>query len=248
MKKPFFTIVTPTLNSEKYLKECIDSVENQSFKDWEHIFIDSFSTDKTRKILKDYKKRNPKKVFIYQYPKAGISDAFNKGISHARGKYLNLLGSDDLLEEKALEIVHKRMQDERYSWCYGDVKIIDGFGKLIRYRKQPLYNPKLMIYFLYLCYQSIFMKNTLYQKWGKFDTNLKNSMDHEYLLRIKDAPLKIDAVVCLFRKDGSNATSREWKNMLNEKLKVNLMNANLLEKPIVLIINRIIYLKKLINR
>lgn len=210
-KEPFFTIVTPTLNSEKYLEECIKSVENQSFTDWEHVFIDSYSTDKTMQIIKSYKKRHPKKVFVYQYPKAGISDAFNKGIHNSKGKYINFLGSDDLLEKEALKIIYYKMKDERYSWCYGNFSIIDANNNLIKKKKYSIERfgyLSLLLYF-YICHQSVFMRRDLFYKHGLFKINLKYVMDYEFWLRIskKERPIFINKNICFFRLDGKNVSS-----------------------------------------
>ena len=211
MKRPFFTIITPTLNSEKYLEECIKSVESQSFKNLEHIFIDSFSKDNTLNILRKYKKRNPKKVFIYKYPKKGISDAFNKGIKHSKGKYLNFLGSDDLLEKDALKIVYDNMKDGKYSWCYGNFDIINEKGKIIKRKRYKLENYSyLNLYIhLYICHQTVFMKKNIFNKYGLFDSKLKYAMDHEYWLRIgkKEFPKYLNNKLCNFRIDGINRVS-----------------------------------------
>lgn len=228
MKKPFFTIVTPTLNSEKYLKECIKSIKSQSFSDWEHIFIDSFSSDKTIKILNEYKKRNPKKVFIYQYPKAGISDAFNKGIKHSKGDYINFLGSDDLLEKEALQIVYDNMKDGRFSWCYGNFDIINEGGGVIKKKKYFYKNFHywMLFFWFYICHQTVFMNRRLFKKYGGFNLNSKYAMDHDLFLKVgrKQKAVKINKVLCKFRRDGQNITSKLWKRQSFEKAKIELKN------------------------
>jgi glycosyltransferase involved in cell wall biosynthesis len=79
--KPFFSIITATLNSEKFLRDNIESVKKQTFQDFEHIFIDGFSNDATVEIIKEYQReRGESKVKIFQYPPKGVTDAFNKGI------------------------------------------------------------------------------------------------------------------------------------------------------------------------
>jgi len=245
MSTPFFTIVTPTLNSEKYLRKCIESVESQSFKDWEHIFIDSFSTDRTISLLKEYKKRNPKKVFIHQYLKAGVSDAFNKGIKNSKGKYINFLGSDDLLEKNSLQIVYNNISDEKYGWCYGDVKIIDGKGLIKKLKKYMNFNYNSLLYFFYICHQSVFMKRSIFENYGLFRVDLKYAMDHEYFLRIgkQEKPLKMNSFICSFRKDGTN-TSSNWKEVLSEKRMINLKYSN--NRLLTLLFHKITFLIKFI--
>ncbi len=225
MRTPFFTIITPTLNSEKYLKESIMSVEDQEFKDWEHIFIDSFSTDKTIKIINDYKKRNPGKVLVYRYPKAGISDAFNKGIKHSKGVYINFLGSDDLLKENSLKIVYEKIKNKKYSWCYGNFDIINDKNNITK-RKRYYFNNfhyNMLFFQFYICHQTVFMKKKIFNQYGLFRTDLKYAMDHEYWLRIgkKEKPFFIPKVLCNFRRDGNNITSKLWKEQTFEKKNIN---------------------------
>lgn len=87
MKRPFFSIITCTYNSEKFLQENIDSVKSQTFKDYEHIFIDGYSTDDTNKIINKYILID-RRSKIFKYPPKGISNAFNLGIKKSLGKYL----------------------------------------------------------------------------------------------------------------------------------------------------------------
>ena len=89
----FFTIITATFNSAKTIKNNIDSVSQQSFKNFEQIFIDGGSTDDTKKIIINNSK-NLNYTF-YDLPVKGIYNAFNLGLKLANGKYLIYLNSDD---------------------------------------------------------------------------------------------------------------------------------------------------------
>lgn len=87
------SVVIPTLNSEKYLKECIDSLLNQTFNDFEILIIDDGSTDNTIEILNSY---NSSKIKIISGPKKGISAALNLGLDIAKGEYIARMDSDDI--------------------------------------------------------------------------------------------------------------------------------------------------------
>ena len=80
---PFYSIITVTLNSEKYLSRCIQSILNQSFRDFEFIIIDGASSDETSNIVNNIKDRRLK--FISE-PDNGIYDAMNKGLAIAKVK------------------------------------------------------------------------------------------------------------------------------------------------------------------
>jgi len=102
--KPLISIITVTLNSEKYLKETLKSIFNQKYKNYELIIIDGKSNDKTLNIIK----KNIKKINLYKSEKdKGIYDAFNKGIKLASGDLIGIVNSDDILKPNALKILVK---------------------------------------------------------------------------------------------------------------------------------------------
>ncbi len=101
------SVVIPVYNTEKYLRQCIDSVVNQTFKDIEIICVDDGSTDNSLEILKEYQK-NDSRLIILQQNHIGAGEARNKGIEVAKGKYIGFLDSDDWFEPDMLEKMHQR--------------------------------------------------------------------------------------------------------------------------------------------
>ena len=96
------SIITITYNSEKTLENTIKSVIGQNYDDLEYIIIDGGSKDGTLKIAEQYKKYIS---VIVSEPDNGISDAFNKGISHATGELIGIINSDDMLADGALKTI-----------------------------------------------------------------------------------------------------------------------------------------------
>ncbi len=108
MSNPKVSVIIPVYNTEKFLKECLDSVLNQSIKEIEIICVDDGSTDSSIDILADYAKKDERVVVLRQHNQyAGV--ARNNGMEIAKGEYLSFIDSDDILEENMLE----RM----YSYC-----------------------------------------------------------------------------------------------------------------------------------
>ena len=96
------SIILPVFNVEKYIEECLDSINNQTFKDFEIICINDGSTDNSLKILKNYQSNN-KRINIISQENKGAASARNIGIKEAQGKYVYFMDSDDILELTALE-------------------------------------------------------------------------------------------------------------------------------------------------
>lgn len=101
------SVIIPVYNTEKYLRQCLDSVVNQTFKDIEIICVDDGSTDNSLEILKEYQK-NDSRLIILQQNHIGAGEARNKGIEVAKGKYIGFLDSDDWFEPDMLEKMHQR--------------------------------------------------------------------------------------------------------------------------------------------
>ena len=95
------SVIIPVYNVEKYLKESLESVVNQTLNDIEIICIDDGSTDSSPSILKEYQ-NNDERFIIINQENSGPGAARNRGIKEAKGKYTYFLDSDDYLELDAL--------------------------------------------------------------------------------------------------------------------------------------------------
>ena len=101
MNTPLISIIIPLYNTEKYIEKAIESVINQTYKNWELIIIDDCSTDSSLDIVLDIRKRNGfsnKKMVIKRIKKnMGTYVALNIGLKLAKGNYFCVLGSDAIL-------------------------------------------------------------------------------------------------------------------------------------------------------
>ena len=96
------SIIIPIYNSEKYLKTCLDSVLNQSYRNLEIILIDDGSTDGSAKIIDDYAKTDPR-IIIHHQKNSGQSSARNKGLKLSTGDYISFIDSDDEIAPDFIE-------------------------------------------------------------------------------------------------------------------------------------------------
>jgi glycosyltransferase involved in cell wall biosynthesis len=103
---PRFSVLTACLNRAEFLPACIESLQNQTYKDWEHIVVDGGSTDGSVELLRD----NPG-IRLVTEPDEGMYDALNKALYMAQGEIICFLNSDDLLAAGALGQAARRFDD-----------------------------------------------------------------------------------------------------------------------------------------
>lgn len=116
----------PAYNCENYIKKALDSVINQTYKNWELIVVDDCSTDKTADIIKEFIKKD-KRIKYHKLDKNyGAAIARNKAIDIANGKYIAFLDSDDVWFPQKLTKQIKFMEDNDYGFtCTSYIKIDD---------------------------------------------------------------------------------------------------------------------------
>lgn len=99
------SVIIPVYNVEKYLKRCLDSIIKQTYKKLEIILVDDGSTDNSGKICDEYAKKDERIIVIHK-ANGGLSDARNKGIEIAKGKYIGFVDSDDWISDKMYETLY----------------------------------------------------------------------------------------------------------------------------------------------
>lgn len=212
---PFFSIITCTYNSAKYISDNIKSIKSQVFRDYEHIFIDGFSSDKTIELLSDYKLDNSN-IKIIQSEAKGIANAMNVGIKNAQGKYLLFLNSDDyLFDNQVLQRVSDYINsNKKYPWYYGIINAVSETGdKLYVYphrKYQKIFCYWIFRFTFFMQHPATFYSHDLFSKYGLYDESL-NAMDYEYAVRIgkKEKAKFMDIVVSNFRVGGFSSKNRE---------------------------------------
>ncbi|MBR7928199.1 glycosyltransferase [Aerococcaceae bacterium zg-ZUI334] len=108
---PLVSVIVPIYNVENFLVECIESIVNQSYGNFEILLIDDGSTDNSGKIARDYSQRFENIIYI-QKNNGGLSDARNVGIDNSHGEYITFVDSDDILEEDFIKELVELIQRE----------------------------------------------------------------------------------------------------------------------------------------
>jgi glycosyltransferase involved in cell wall biosynthesis len=176
---PLISIITPTFNSESFLRGNLGSIQNQSYKNIEHIIIDGGSTDQTLSIIHNVA---PEAIVVSE-PDRGIADAFNKGIQLATGVIIGIINSDDAYAN-VLHLVAQAYEDSDLDFIlHGDIRF---FNERKSYYKKPRPLPNLFFYIdLPYYHPTVFVPKRIYDDVGLFSFHYKIAMDYDFLLRAK---------------------------------------------------------------
>ena len=141
------SIITPVFNSQYFLKECIESVISQTYKDWEMLIIDDCSNDASRRIINSFTKKESRIRSFFLKKNIGPAMARNIGLKNARGNYIAFLDSDDLWLSRKLEKQIFFMRTNNIAFSYTSYQIISEKGTVL---KNLIKVPKKMSYESYL--------------------------------------------------------------------------------------------------
>jgi len=130
INSPTISVVMPVFNGEKFLRESIESILNQSYKDFEFLIIYDKSTDNTASIIQEFERIDSRICVLYG-DGDGIIGALNKGIRESKGAFIVRHDADDISLIQRLEVQHKFIKDNKLDICGGDYISIgkDGFSK-----------------------------------------------------------------------------------------------------------------------
>ena len=106
LKNPKVSILVPICNVERYLRECLNSLVNQTLREIEIICINDGSTDSSLSIIREYERRD-ERIVVIDKPNSGYGDSMNKGIDLARGEYIGIVESDDFASLNMFETLYK---------------------------------------------------------------------------------------------------------------------------------------------
>lgn len=175
------SIVTPSFNQGRYIRETIESVLSQNYTPIEYLVIDGGSADETVSILKNYGNR----FYWVSEKDRGQSHAINKGWRRAKGEILAWLNSDDIYlpgaVRKAVEFLER---NPTVGAVYGEGYHIREDGTIIeRYPTEP-FNPQRLKETCFICQPTVFVRRKILDDVGYLDESLKFCMDYDLWFRI----------------------------------------------------------------
>ncbi len=177
------SIITATYNSAATVAETMRSVEEQDYARIEHIVVDGHSQDNTLNIVQRY----PHTSAVITEKDDGIYDAMNKGIRAAHGEIIGILNSDDIYaHSEVISKVVRVFENPEVQACYADLQYVDGqsMKKITRTWKSGNYHSGSFYWGWMPPHPTFFVRKSVYEKVGLFDTSLRSAADYEMMLRI----------------------------------------------------------------
>ncbi len=240
VKIPKVSVIIPTYNRANLLSEAIQSVLDQTFKDYEIIVVDVGSTDNTREMIGRF---GDKINYIYQ-KQCPVATTRNLGMKNSSGEYIAFLDDDDFWHKNKLEIQVKELdQNQELGFICSEADVVTLDGKLMYTLKrgwgnkenfESLFNEN------FIPVLTVLMRRKCYEQIGGFDENLIAAEDYDYWLRLAQVyQFKfLDAPLAKWRMT-PNSTSKNIQQMFEGHLQLSRKKKIIANVP---------YLKVIIRR
>lgn len=213
------SIVVATYNSQSTLSICLDSILSQSLQDWECIIVDGLSKDKTLQIIKSYADKDYRFRIVSEKDK-GIFDALNKGVKLAKGEWIYVLGSDDILVSDGLERLVNCSKG--YDIVYGNT--IDKYPNGVKRFPQSK-DFHLVVKNMFCSHQALIMRKDVIEKLNGFSLEYPLKADFDLIQRAYLAGFRfkqIQDTVAVFSMGGISGQA----SLLQEKERYKILKNN----------------------
>ena len=189
-KNPVVSVLMSCYNGEKWIGDAIESVLNQTFRDFEFIIIDDGSKDKSLEIMKDYSAKDSR-IRIIEKENTGLPDSLNVGIKEAKGDWIARIDTDDLCEPQRLEKQFDLTTSDPELVLIGSAyHEIDEEGRVQKLQLYPENHPELKKNLLhkkrFFAHSSAFYKTEIVRKAGGYRPRIKKSEDYDLWLRLAE--------------------------------------------------------------
>ncbi len=184
-KKPEISVLMSVYNGEKYLKACIDSILDQTFKDFEFIIINDASTDQTSKIIQFY--TDSRIVIINNDKNLKLGAALNRGVKKARGKYIARMDADDISHPERLKTQYEFMEkNPNIGVCGSWVRTFGRKFKTIC--RNPVFYEDIkasLLFYNSMAHPSVFIRKELLLKYP-YNENFARVQDYNLWAELAD--------------------------------------------------------------
>lgn len=234
---PRFTVVTPSFNQGRFIKEAIESVVAQDFFNVEHLIIDACSNDETLNILQ-HGTGTPEwnHVRWNSEPDGGQSAALNKGFRLATGEIVGWLNSDDRYRAGCFEVVAQAFAaNPEVDVLYGDYTLINEAGNIIRTCKEIEFNRFVLNYHrvLYIPTTATFFRRRIFTEGNWLNEDLHYAMDADFFIRLAATGYTFKHIPTLLADSRLHPKSKSCahtEEMLKEREDVTRVQSQILQR------------------
>jgi glycosyltransferase involved in cell wall biosynthesis len=181
-------VITACYNSASTILDTIQSVERQTHRDIEHLFVDGGSSDATLDIIRSNCSPRAK---ILTGPDRGVYDALNKGLRASSGDVVGFLHADDVYAgHDVIETVVNLMTADSLDALYGDVEFVraDDLAKVVRRYSSRRFRPSRIAWGWMPAHPALFVARSVFRRFGEFKTDYKIAGDFEFIARVFSKP------------------------------------------------------------
>lgn len=180
------SVITACYNSEKYIRSTIESVQNQSYTNVEHIIVDGGSSDKTLNIIREYS-HLPSIKYISE-PDQGIYDALNKGIESSTGDIISILHSDDYYNSSSVlqNVIDIFISNVELEILLGGIKFVHPINesKTVRNYPSQFFKPWMLKIGIMPPHPGAFIHKNVYESTGYYKLGYKIASDFDFFVRL----------------------------------------------------------------
>lgn len=194
MIQNLISVIVPCYNQARYLDECLTSVLVQTYTNWECIIINDGSTDHTEKLSLNWCKRDNRFKYIYK-ENGGLSSARNEGLNQSRGKYIQFLDSDDLIESEKFRLQVEALEDMEIDVSVSGYRYFDTGSKELKILGKGDFVPEVILKKDDIELKNLFriknpmvisaplFRRSIIEKVGLFDESLPSLEDWDFHTR-----------------------------------------------------------------
>jgi len=240
-KYPLVSVIMPAYNAEKYIGEAIESILNQTFKDFEFIILDDCSTDKTWEIIQDYAKKDERIIAVRNEKNLNIALNRNKGVEMSKGKYIVWADADDISKPERIEKLVNYMESHpEVGICGSNFQSFSG-NKLMDTREffeEDNLLRKNIFKFSPVAQPTAIVRRECFNKVGKYNPSYPPAEDIDFSFRVGEFFKfgNIPEVLLMYREHPNSATYTRTRKQIastlevrSKYLKSDFYNPNLLD-------------------
>jgi len=225
MTSPLVSVVMSVFNGERFLREAVESILGQTFRDFEFIVVEDGSTDRTASILDSYQKSDPR-IRVYHQENQGLIESLNRGCLLAQGKYIARMDADDVaLEDRLTRQVDFMEKHPHIAVLGGAVEWIDANGKSLGIQHTPVTDCEIKSELLrrnVFWHSTVLMLKEAFVSAGGYRGAVVDAEDYDLWLRIAEhfPVANLEAVVLKYRIHPLQVSMRKRRQQTLSKLAV----------------------------